>query len=271
MKTIIVSFSLLLVAIFYSCQEKDYEIDIKADVPKIRKVIIADLPFYEYSYTNADIISEEKSIFNFTKFSYNDKARLMTADYYSDNALLGNDLQVLENALDGKGLLNLADSRKGGTLEFKYDIYGQLIKTIFGGASGNNPESSEFSYDSEGRISRQTLLWENKIAGYVDYLYDEEGNLIKETVSSISISGLPELSTTTLYEFDNYKNPFKTFYLLMTPGINTNTNNIIKETYIIHFKPGQGTDIIRITLNSYSYNSMGYPVRKNGNIEYLYE
>jgi len=247
------------------------EIDIKSGVPQIRKVIIADQPFYEYSYTNANIVSEEKSTFNFTKFSYNDKAQLMTTDYFSDNALLDNDLQVLENALDRKGILNPADSRKGGTLEFKYDIYGQLIKTIFGGASGNNSEYSEFSYDSNGRIGRQTLLWDNKIIGYIDYLYDGGGNLIKETVYSIASSGLPEINTTTQYEFDNYQNPFKVFYRLMTPGINTNPNNIIKETYTIHFKPGQGTEITRITLNSYTYNSNGYPVRKNGNIQYLYE
>ena len=271
MKTIIVSLSLLFAVIIYSCQEKEYEIDIKADVPKIKKVIITDQPFYEYSYNNTDIISEEKSTFNLTAFSYNDKAQLMTADYYSDNALLGDDLQAIENALSRKGLLSPGDSRKGGTLGFRYDIYGQLIKTIFGGASGSNSESSEFSYDSNGRISRQTLLWENKITGYIDYLYDGEGNLIKETVSSISISGLPELNTTTQYEFDNYKNPFKTFYILMIPGINTNPNNIIKETLTIHFLPGQGTNIVQTTISSYTYNSLGYPVRKNGNIEFLYE
>jgi hypothetical protein len=271
MKIRLFSLSLLFAAILYSCQEKDYEIDIKADVPKIKKVIIADQPFYEYSYTNADIVSQERSMFNSTTFSYNDKAQLMITDYYSDNALLGNDLQVIENALAGKGLLNLTDSQKGGTLEFKYDIYGQLIKTIFGGASGSNPESSEFSYDSNSRIGRQTLLWENKIIGYIDYLYDGGGNLIKETLFSITSSGIPELNTTTQYEFDSYQNPFKAFYRLMTPGINTNPNNIIKETYTIHFKPGQGTDIVQITINSYDYDSKGYPVRKNGNIEFLYE
>lgn len=271
MKTIIISLWILLVTILLSCQKEDMEIDIKPDIPKISRVIIANQPFYEYSYTNADIVSEEKSIFNFTRFSYNDKAQLMTSDYYSDNALLGTDLKVLENTLEGKGLLNVTNSQKGGTLEFKYDIYGQLIKTIFGGASGSNPESSEFSYDSNRRIGRQTLLWENKIIGYIDYRYDGGGNLIKETLYSLTSSGLPEINTTTQYEFDNYKNPFKAFYRLMTPGINTNPNNIIKETYTIHFKPGQGTDIIQITINSYDYDSKGYPVRKNGNIEFQYK
>jgi hypothetical protein len=110
MKTIKISLWIIFVTILLSCQKEDMAIDIKSDVPQIRKIIIADQPFYEYSYTNANIVSEEKSTFNFTKFSYNDKAQLTTTDYYSDNALLDNDLQVLENALDRKGILNPSDS-----------------------------------------------------------------------------------------------------------------------------------------------------------------
>src|SRR4030042_4007472 len=161
MKIYIIFLSLLFAVLSDSCRKENYEIDVKSDVPKIRKIIIADLPFYQYSYNNEDIISEEISNFNFTDYNYNTLDQLVTTDYYSDKDLLGNDQQVLENALDRKGLLNIADSEKGGTLKYEYDIYGQLKNSEFSNPAGSNHEYSEFTYDVNGRLGRQTLLWEN--------------------------------------------------------------------------------------------------------------
>ena len=271
MKINIVSLSLLFATILLSCQKDNLEIEVKTDVPLIRNVVIANQPFYEYSYDYNDLISAEKSKFNITKYLYNDKKQLVTTDYYSDNVLLSNDLQILKNILASNVLLSLADTEKGGTLKYEYNNYGQLIKTIVSRPQNSSPEYSEYSYDENDRIGRQTLFWDIKIVGYIDYSYDGRGNLIKETLYSILSSGLAELSTTKQYEFDNYQNPFKTFNRLITPGINTNPNNIIKETFTIHFKPGQGTDIVQITSTSYDYNSKGYPIRKNGSVEYFYK
>jgi hypothetical protein len=271
MKINIVSLSLILATILLSCQKDNLEIDMKTDVPLIRNVVIANQPFYEYSYNYDNLISAEKSKFNITKYLYNDKNQLVTTDYYSDNDLLSNDLAVLKNILASNVLLNLVNSEKGGTLKYEYNNYGQLIKTIVSRPQDSSPEYSEFSYDENDRIGRQTLFWDIKVAGYIDYLYDGSGNLIKETLYSILSSGLAELSTTKQYEFDNYHNPFKSFNKSMTPGINTNPNNIIKETLTMHSKPGQGTDIVQITSTSYDYNSQGYPIRKDGSVEYLYK
>jgi hypothetical protein len=66
-----------------------------SDAPLIRKVIIADQPFYEYSYNYADLISEEESKFNFTNYIYNDEDQLVATHYYGDNALLSKDLQLM--------------------------------------------------------------------------------------------------------------------------------------------------------------------------------
>ena len=267
----IILLSLLLATLSFSCRKENIEVPGHDPVPLVSKVNIGDEPFYEYIYDNENSVSEEKSKFFFITHIYNNLNQLLATDYYSDDSLFINDTKVPENSLIPKGLMDIADSDIGGILNYEYNISGQLINTKFSFPSGSNRESSEFSYDANNRISRQTLLWDNKRSGYINYLYDGKGNLINEKVYSLSSAGVAELSTTTLYEFDNYNNPYRSFFKLMIPGINTNPNNIIKETYTIHFKPGQGTDIVQVTITSYTYNSKGYPVRKDGTIEYQYQ
>ena len=79
-----------------------------------------------------------------------------------------------------------------------------------------------------------------------------------------------ELTTTTEYEYDNMHNPYQSFKRLITPGIYTNQNNIVKETYTLHFEIDQFTEKVQITENLYEYNDMGYPVMVNGLKEYVY-
>lgn len=271
LKGTIVILNLVLAMTFLSCNKEEYEPDVLGYVPKIRSIIIADLPFYEYSYNYAGAVQEELNKTNLAQYNFNEIDQLVSIDYSSDKDLLSSDLKALDNILNRKGLMNPVDSETGRALVYKYDIYGKLMSTIFSRPSDSFPESSEFTYDVNGRIGRQKLLWNKETVGYIDYIYDANGNLIKETLYSISSSGIPELSTTTQYEFDTYHNPFKVLYRLMTPGINTNLNNIVKETLTIHLKPGNGTDIVQVSKNTYTYNKMGYPVRKNGNIQYLYD
>jgi hypothetical protein len=83
-------------------------------------------------------------------------------------------------------------------------------------------------------------------------------------------TGVAELITKTEYTFDSEQNPYKLFAKLMIPGINTNQNNIIRETYTIHLTAAQGSDNVQVTDNIYEYNAAGYPTSKNGNISYIY-
>jgi len=57
----------------------------------------------------------------------------------------------------------------------------------------------------------------------------------------------------------------------MIPCINTNQNNITKETYTIHFEVDPWTEKVQITENSYDYNDKGYPSRVNRTVEYVYK
>ena len=106
---------------------------------------------------------------------------------------------------------------------------------------------------------------------YIDYLYDEKGNLVKETKYHVPSPGVADLWTTTEYEYDALRNPFQSFKRLMTPGEYTNQNNITKQTYTIHFKVDPLTQSIQVTNYTYVYNDNGYPIKVNGEAEYIYQ
>jgi len=128
----------------------------------------------------------------------------------------------------------------------------------------------EFQYKDD-KITRSTGYYKNAKSGYIDYYYDEKGNMIKQVKYTVLSSGITELTTSTEYEFDNMSNPFQAFKRLTTPGKYTNPNNIIKETYTIHFEVDQWIQKIQVTNNSYEYNGKGYPIRVNDEVEYVYK
>jgi len=114
------------------------------------------------------------------------------------------------------------------------------------------------------------MYYNARISGYINYYYDDKGNVIKTDKYLVPADGSAELTTTTEYEFDDMKNPFQAFSKLLTPGVNTNANNITKETYTIHFEVDAFIEKVQVTENSYQYNRRGYPVRVNGETEYIY-
>ena len=271
MKFKIISFCLLFVAIFLSCK-KEGPLDVgNANILLLSTVTIDNQPSFEYLYNGANLVSEEKSKVDYTIHHYNDKNQLVTSDYYVNYNILSSDLQVFGTAMNITEWVTPDNVNKGGTFKYEYNDNGQLIKTTFSRTSSGSSEYSEFSYDVNNRISIQTLYWENNETGYIEYSYDAKGNLIKEILYNVSATGVAELSTTTLYEFDNEQNPYKSFGGLMTPGIRTNRNNIIKETNMIYLNADKVADKAQITQTSYTYNGTGYPISKNGNTQYLYK
>jgi YD repeat-containing protein len=271
MKVKVNSLIVLLMLLALSCQKEGVMIPEMAKVPLIKGVRAADQPQFEYIYNYSRLVSEEKSRYSFTNYNYNEQNQLVTTDYYINDALLSPDQNLLESALNQQGLMNFVNTELGGTIRYEYNASGQLVKAVTMRPSESTAEYSEYRYDDNDRIGREILYWDNNVLGYIDYLYDSRGNLISEALYSISSTGLAELNTTTQYEFDNKQNPFRSFQRLLSPGINTNPNNITKEIYTIHQSLDEVKDIVQVTSISYVYSSLGFPVRKNGTVEYLYE
>jgi hypothetical protein len=275
MKSIV--FGMLFMSIILSCKKE--EIGTVGNggnkpgsyVALLNKVMVDNESAYEFVYNDSNLVIQEKSNFDYTIHHYNSKGQLATTEFYGNDAILSNDTQVSQNAINSNTLVTPSTGKKGGTMSYIYNSNSQLIKTVYTRPSSTGTESSEFSYASNNRISRQTMYWETTVTGYIDYTYDNNGNLTKESLYNMPVSGVAEMITNTQYTFDNKSNPFKSARKLQIPGINTNQNNIVKEIYTIHLSAGQGPDNVQTTETTYGYNAMGYPVSKNDNVSYIYK
>jgi hypothetical protein len=128
----------------------------------------------------------------------------------------------------------------------------------------------KYELNKKGLISKEIIYYEGKLSGYVDYLYDESGNLISEKHYYTSSDGKSELSHQTEYEYDRHKNPFFPFSKLSYPGRATNRNNVTKETYALYGELPSDIEPIQITTHTYEYNALGYPVKVDGQFTYEY-
>jgi hypothetical protein len=276
MKLKITFFCLLSVAIFFSCKKEDLStgltsgINPNVSIPLLSKVLIDNQSAYEYIYNDSSLLTTEKSKFNFNLNHYNAVGQLVSTDYYGNDAVLSCDAQVFQAAMNSSDWVTSATAAKGGTLSYFYNEKAQLIKTSYSRPVITSSEYSIFTYDANGKINKQTMFWNDVATGYIDYSYDNKGNLVKEMLYNMPSTGVTELITTTQYEFDSKLNPYKLSAKLLIPGISTNQNNIIKETCTIHINPAQGSDKVQITQNTFTYNTLGYPVTKNGNTSFLY-
>jgi YD repeat-containing protein len=276
MKLKIISFCFLLIIILGSCKKEDLS-DTGASVNNgasgaklLSKVLVDNQSATEYLYNDSNQIVQEKCKYDLTLYTYNSKGQLETTVYYGNDNVLSTDAQVYQTALNNTVWVTAATGVNGGSMAYTYNDNGQLIRTTYSRPQSTISEYSDFTYDSNNRITRQTMSWDNTPTGYIDYSYDSKGNLIKEILYNLPASGTAELITTTEYSFDNQLNPYKSASRLLIPGINTNQNNIIKETYTIHLPADQGSDNVQVTETSYTYNNAGYPLTENSNIAFVY-
>ena len=277
MKFKIIIFCLLLTGMFFSCK-KDELLNVSNSstsgnsyVAILGKILIDNQSSYEYVYNDSSLITQEKSKFHFITHHYNSKGQLATTEFYGNDDILSSDLQVSQTAIDSYALVTPESGKKGGIIRYEYNANAKLIKSTYTRPLSTISEYSVFSYDKNNRISRQTMYWDNIVTGYIEYSYDAKGNLNAAMLYNMPLSGVAELITNTQYTFDNESNPYKSTNRLMIPGINTNQNNIIKEANAIHLSTVQGSDKVQITETTYEYNAMGYPVKKNGDVSYVYK
>jgi hypothetical protein len=264
-------YSLFLFSLIIISCEKDKQIIIEnTGMPLLSQVLIGGEVYEIYSYNEANLVTEEKSKFQYTRHIYNGSNQLVKSDFYWDESAASSSSIVYSAGLNRKEWANPGNTPRSLFNILKYDIYGQLIRKSYYREANKNPEYIEYIYES-GRISRQVMYWQNAISGYIDYSYDDNGNVIKMAKYSINSGSAVTLLTTTEYEYDSMKNPYQSFRRFMTPGKYTNQNNITRETYTIHFDVDQWTEKVQVQNNTYEYNSSGYPVKVNGVWEYIYK
>lgn len=254
---------MILIVILSACEKEDSGLIYSNNSGLLYQVNFDSELYYEYTYNDSNQIVEEKSKLHYTMHNYQN-GKLISSDYYIDPGMYSSSSYIVESAMNRKEWVYPTNTEKNSTKTYSHDNQGKIIK------SENHLRICEYSYDNRNRINRQTFYRDNERTGYIDYIYDDNDNLIKRLHYWILASGDSELQTTTEYEFDNKNNPYKAFNSLMIPGRYTNKNNIIKEKYTIHFDVDQSVDNVQITENTYRYNSQGYPISKNDSETYLY-
>ena len=264
------AFAFFISLLLFSCEKDRQPIIENTDIPLISKVLIGDEIYMEYSYNDANLLIEEKSKFHYTRHFFNNNNQLVASDMYWDMRIASSNSGVLEEAMNREEWVNPENTPKSISNVLEYDPEKHIIRKSFIRPSGDNKDIVEFKYEND-RIVRSTGYHNGSISGYTDYQYDENGNVIRQTKSTVLSNGVTELSTTTEYEYDNMNNPYQSFKRLITPGIYTNPNNITKETYTLHFDVAPSIEKVQITEYEYEYNANGYPVKVNAETEYVYK
>lgn len=255
-------FSLIL----FSCEKDNTPFIENGGIPLLSKVLVDGELFYEYSYNEANLVTEEKHQYHYTRHYYNNSKQLLRSDYYVDPDMFSSTMP----AMNREEWVNPRNTEKSLTTTFDYDSEGQLIRKTYERPSVSHSEFSEYTWENN-RISRKTMYWNNEQSGYIDYEYDNKGNLVKEEKYMLGQDGSVTIWTSTEYEFDNMNNPYQSFERLISPGKYTNLNNIIKEIYTVHSDYDMGIDDVSVLEYSYEYDINGYPLMVNGNIAYIYK
>ncbi len=125
-----------------------------------------------------------------------------------------------------------------------------------------------YEYDNTGRISKRIFYNETQPSSFTEHYYDDNGNLITEIKKEIT-DDIPVMIVKIEYQFDDKNNPYKAFQRLLLPGVNTNTNNILKKVQTLYFDAPLA-EKIQETTYTYEYNSDGYPIRKNEKFTFEY-
>jgi len=238
-------------------------------IPLLEKVTYGLELSYVYTWNDSYLISEEKSKYFYTRHNYNTKNQLVSSDFYVDPGIYSSDSHIVQASMNRTEWVNADNTAKEMFRTYEYNQNGQLIKYSINRLNTNYKSYSIFEHNAKGQISKETWYSDDKANGNTIYTYNDAGNLSLKTHNNILADGSIKLSTTTEYEFDNKKNPYLLFKLQI-PGIYTNQNNIIKETYSLWFEVDSSIDKVQITETTYEYNNSGYPIKKNGTVEFVY-
>lgn len=269
MKTIPTVFLLLSCLLLLSC-ERETLFQESDNGYNLKEVLIGGEIYCQYTYNNSGLVIEEKSRFHYSKYSYNSSNQLIQSDHYWDERIASSSSYVLEEAMKRTEWVSPENTERDSYQTFQYNTNGQLVKEVTHREKPGTESVELCSYNSLNQIYKRSFIQDNRESGYKLYFYDYMGNMNKQQHYYILENGIHQLQTTTEYEFDNKHNPYYSFRCLLIPGQNTNVNNIVKETYTLHFEVDKFIQPVQIKEYSFEYNEMDYPVKRSDGWEFIY-
>lgn len=240
----------------------------------LKKIKVNGYIVEEISYNQNNLVNEVNSTLFYRKFHYDQNLRLIkeevaiSPDIYSSSIIPGSVHEFVDPDKTGISMHHLYEYDSNGRLSGQFNYFPKDGADEF-------RSKRTFEYNDNNLISK-VLLYnsDNEVTQFRTYLYDSDNNVIEEDYYTYlfitSGSGPKHLSKIT-FEFDSFSNPYKIFEQGGNPGINTNTNNIIK-TKTINYDTIPGIPAVSETNTSYEYNyETGYPVRVMYGEEFIYE
>lgn len=242
--------TLLIVAA--SCEQDELPESQSADGFRIKSTISNGRLNSVYKYNQQGDIAEWEDLYFYDRYIYDDEERLIRRESAVDP-------MTLAAVATEKTILMTSDNATISSYQtFDYNSEGQLAEVgTYVEKEGVFALRSMRTFEHQGGyIVRENLHDENgEITQFRIYEYDSRGNVQKEVYYSLLLTQEPELINEVTFSYDNKRNPFTIFKALGTPGLFTNTNNIMEAS------------------TTYLYNQYNYPVKVvhgNSEVEYKY-
>ena len=258
-------FTVILILFFNSCEKELIYEDYQSNI-LLRQVRGTEGDMEAITYYNTGYIFEHVQRFSYRKFLYNKQNKLIKIE-------IAQSFNPLSCAIiPGTNFEEGDDPRKakvGEYIEYEYSDNGNLKTKNFYYINDNNRQLMNYAkleYESDKVVKIKLFNPQDQLTHYYTYLYDSTGNVSEEEYYYIQDGADVKLQSRILYEYDDKNNPFNVFAVEGTPGINTNKNNITKQTTMSYYAEGEQSDTVE---NSYEYNDLGYPVMANS-LEYIY-
>lgn len=266
-KIIPVLFSLSL---FISCDKDNFEV-VPADnqnIPLISKMYYQDKLVHEWVYNEDNLVVESKGKWSYRSYTWDRDHKLLSYDMYDDLGMASSNWETAQQSMNRTEWVTPENTEINGRANYFY-TKNKLSKIEVTRLPGGAKSSTTYEYDDKGRISKKIYYYDNTQSSFTEFHYDAYGNLVTEIKKEI-IDGVPVMMVSTEYEFDDKNNPYIAFKRLLQPGENTNKNNILRRVQTLHFDAPMAQKIME-TVNTYEYNSEGYPVKKDSlyTLEYL--
>ena len=265
----LLSYIVLTAVLFCSCS-KDPDPDNTSDgIYAIRSITYNGKTHNRFIYNSAGKITEYQSFYFYYRYTYNENGLLIKeessfADEMNPSDPGGkNELLTAQNSFFTGYALYLYENDS----LLKQKIYYHKNNGVFELVS-----KSSFEY-LNGNIVKWNIHTPNDtITQYYTYDYDNNGNVIMQKQYSYLFDNghEPVLVRETTYTYDDKHNPFIIFRHTASPGVFTNTNNVI-ETRSTLFIETAGIPKYTQSTSSYEYNLAGYPRKAGtGSSAYVY-
>lgn len=258
--------------IMTSCTKEEFGENQITDHQSIQSEVSDGKTISRYRYNSIGDIIESEGLLFYNRYSYDNDGRLSKRESAMDPGMLSSTMHVERTELLTSGNCTINHFQL-----FKYGQNGTLseIENYFN-KDGDFALSSMSTFEYAGeRITRKNLHnKEGLITQFHTYEHDNNGNVKKEMYYShlFPESAEAKIISETSYKYDNKKNPFQLFKALGSPGIYSNTNNVIETNSILH-EDTPGIEKYSTTNTSYIYNKHNYPIKvisENSEYEYRY-